>query len=134
VLQADGKYDIEQGKNLGDKGDFWVNNMTLGPTDSWPNTDAYQGGNRLKTGIKITIMSDPGFIMLFKVEGLADGGFAPSLVDVDPIAAGDKMNSSSGMENQTGSQPNSTGATLTWVLSLLAGVASMLGVALFFFM
>ena len=138
VLQADGNYDIEHGKNLGDKGDFWIKDMVLGPTDTWPNTNSYQGGVVKKTGIKITVLSDSGFIMLFKVEGLS-GGFSPSLVAIDPIDLKDVIDQgdSSGLEDAPGSgattDPSTTGTTIAWVLGLLAGVAATLGVALFFF-
>jgi hypothetical protein len=137
VLQADGNYDIEQGKNLGDKGDFWVKDMVLGPDDTWPNTNSYQGGVVKKTGIKITVLSDSGFIMLFKVEGLS-GGFSPSLVAIDPIDMKDVIDQgdSSGLDDAPGNtttDPSTAGSTVAWVLSLLAGVAATLGVALFFF-
>jgi hypothetical protein len=135
LLQADGNYDIEQGKNLGDKGDFWIKDMVLGPTDTWPNTNSYQGGVVKKTGIKITVLSDSGFIMLFKVEGLS-GGFSPSLVAIDPVDLKNEIDQgdSGGLEDAPGNtDPSTTGTTVAWVLSLLAGVAATLGVALFFF-
>lgn len=113
----------------------------LGPTDSWPNTNSYQGGVVKKTGIKITVLSDSGFIMLFKVEGLGDeGNFAPSLVAVDPIDIKDTVvdqGGSGGLVGAPGSDsspdPKTPAATIAWVLGLLGGVAATLGVALFFF-
>jgi hypothetical protein len=141
VLQADGNYDIEKGNNLGDIGDFWKKGMVLGPNDTWPNTNSYQGGVVKKTGIKITVMSDSGFIMLFKVEGLGnDGNFAPSLVAVDPIDIEGTVvdqGGGGGLVDVPGSDsspdPHTPGSTIAWVLGLLGGVAATLGVALFFF-
>jgi len=90
VLQPDGLYELEQGLSFGDPGDFWVKDMQLGPNEdgnTWPNTDTYQGGNVKQTGIKITILTEAGFIMLFKVEGLQesaeDSDFAPELLPDD---------------------------------------------------
>lgn len=71
VLQADGNYDIEKGENLGDRGDFWRKGGKLSPGPTWPNTDAYGGGNVRRTGITIEILSDSQYIMLFKVTGVS---------------------------------------------------------------
>ena len=107
--------------------------MVLGPTDNtWPSTNSYQGGVVKQTNVKITILSESGFIMLFKVEGLSGSEFAPSLVAVDPTDLNEEINSV--QTNAGNSDPNTTGATITWIMSLLAGVAATLGVALFFFM
>ena len=70
VLQADGNYDIENGVNPGDEGDFWLKGMTLGPGGNWPNTDAYSFGNVRQTGITINVIADSSFIMVFQVTGL----------------------------------------------------------------
>jgi M6 family metalloprotease-like protein len=72
VLQADGKYDLEQGMNNGDAGDYWVQGMTLGPGygQTYPNTDSYQNGNIQSTGITITDISASGSTMTFRVSGL----------------------------------------------------------------
>ena len=68
VVQADGNFDIEKGNNGGDEGDFWVRGMELKPGGNHPNTDSYQGGRVQETGVRITILSDSRFIMLFRVQ------------------------------------------------------------------
>jgi M6 family metalloprotease-like protein len=72
ILQADGKYDLEQGMNNGDAGDYWTQGMTLGPGNgqTYPNTDSYQNGNVVSTGITITDISASGASMTFRVSGL----------------------------------------------------------------
>ena len=112
ILQADGKYDVEKGINIGDDGDFWRAGSVLGPgPDVWPNTDSIQGKQYL-TNIKITIQSNPGFIMTFRVEGINGASRADGTADDIPVA-----------ENM-----DETGEVLSWILSLLGGVAAMLGV------
>lgn len=70
VQQADGRYDLEHGVNLGDSTDWWNRNKSFGPdTSVWPNTASYSNG-LVATGINITVISDSGFIMLFKVTGI----------------------------------------------------------------
>jgi M6 family metalloprotease-like protein len=88
LLQADGKYDLEQRVNNGDAGDYWVSGMTLGPgsTGQYPNTDSYQGGNIQSTGITITDFSAAGDTMTFRVEGLG-GGTAAAPSTPPPVAA-----------------------------------------------
>lgn len=73
LLQADGKYELEQLINNGDAGDYWVKDQSIGPSNGaniYPNTDSYQGGVIVPTNIRITILSDPGPTMKFRVEGL----------------------------------------------------------------
>jgi M6 family metalloprotease-like protein len=74
LLQADGKYDLEQEVNNGDAGDYWVQGMTLGPGNgqTYPNTDSYQNGNVQATGITITDISAAGSTMTFGVSGLGE--------------------------------------------------------------
>lgn len=63
LLPADGKYDLEQGNNIGDSGDLWEVGMTLGPNNdgnTFPNTDMYQGGQISKSGITIEIKEAAG--------------------------------------------------------------------------
>jgi M6 family metalloprotease-like protein len=113
LIQADGLYDIEKGNNLGDIGDFWVKDMVLGPGPNFPNTDSIQGGNQKATGIKITIRSDPGFIMTFQVEGITGttvrNGTKPNLESVS-------------------SPPDTTGTVLAWIMAMLGGIATLIGV------
>jgi immune inhibitor A len=124
VLSPDGNYDLEKGNNLGDKTDFWVQGMTLGPSSSeWPNTMAYQGGNLLETGISITILSQPGFIMNFQVSGLS-GSLSPGPPD-DPDAPVSSNASDEVLQGLDGAQygPNTnTGSTIAWILSMLGGL------------
>jgi M6 family metalloprotease-like protein len=77
LLQADGKYDLERGTNLGDKGDcFPYNDVdSLAPSVNlldgpFPNTDAYQNGFVRHTGIRIRDISPSGPAMSFSVDFL----------------------------------------------------------------
>ena len=70
VIQADGKYDLEKGGNIGDAGDIWKPGMTLTPNDdgnTYPNTDSYQEGFIENTGITIEILEQTGVNMKFRV-------------------------------------------------------------------
>jgi M6 family metalloprotease-like protein len=113
VIQADGLYDIEKGNNMGDAGDFWVKDMVLGPGPNFPNTDSIQGGVQKATGIKITIRSNSGFIMTFQVEGITGSiqrnGNNPSFKADSPV-------------------PDTTGTVLAWIISLLGGIAALIGI------
>jgi len=62
LLQADGKYELEQGLNQGHMDDFWKAGDVLGPGNgeteatsngTYPNTDSYMGGNIVVTGLQI---------------------------------------------------------------------------------
>lgn len=57
LVQADGAFDIENRVNDGDTGDFWVDGQVLGPGPEQPNTDSYQNGNIVSTGITIQFRS-----------------------------------------------------------------------------
>jgi hypothetical protein len=132
VLAPDGNYDLERGNNLGDSGDFWTQGMTLGlDPNVWPNTAVYQGGNLQETGISITILSKPGFIMNFKVSGLS-GSLTPALPPGAPEGApnvpDEVLEVSEGAPDGTG-----TGRTIAWVLSLLAGLSTVAGIVVFLF-
>lgn len=75
LLQADGKYDLEQGFNDGDSGDYYVPGMTLSPGSSvYPNTDSYQNGIIVSTGITITdiVLSSSSDGMNFRISGLGN--------------------------------------------------------------
>ena len=75
--------------------------------DKWPNTDAYQGGDRKATGVTIKMLTRPGLIMLFKVEGIGRRSAAgpAALPPPDPR--------------------ETTGEVLSWILSMLAGLGLM---------
>lgn len=118
VLQADGAYEIEKGISPGNEGDFWTKGMTLkSGGDSWPNTDSYQGGRRRATGIEITVTSNSQFIMSFTVSGLS----------ASPALRFPTEDTATGILGE-GSDPDTTGGTITWILTVLGGVAAMIGV------
>jgi len=131
VQQADGRYDLEKGVNLGDEDDFWVGGMVLGPNDdgkTWPNTDAYQDGVVKKTGIKIEILLDPGYIVTFKVDGIREVSGAAGVDDeeavVSAMSAEDQYETVyeyppeqfSSME-EDGNVTTSAGSISTWILA-----------------
>jgi len=70
VLQKDGNNDIEKIVNIGDSNDFFKLGDELGPGPAWPNTDSYQSGKFVKTGLTIKVKTEPGYIMQFEVTGL----------------------------------------------------------------
>ena len=74
MLQADGLYDLEQAKDYGDRGDLWTPGGVLGPGNGGtvhPNTDRYQNGEVVETGITITILEPENDLEVrFQVEGL----------------------------------------------------------------
>jgi len=140
VQQADGKYELEQSLNFGDPGDFWTKGNVFGPNsdgDTWPNSDTYQNGIVKPTGIKITVLSDAGFIMFFKVEGLPEGGAidGSGLVPVDPLSIVEDTPSvqSPAFFVQADDDPDTAGSSLAWILSVLGGMAALLGLVVFFF-
>ncbi len=72
LLQADGKYDLEQAMNSGDSGDlFYAGGQSrLGPSfkgGKHPNTDAYQGGLIVQSGVTIENISASSNRMKFTV-------------------------------------------------------------------
>jgi M6 family metalloprotease-like protein len=70
VLPKDGNYDLEKGVNSGDAGDFWQPGDVLGPGFSntiFPNTDRYQGGNIIETGLSIEVLSQVGTDVTFQI-------------------------------------------------------------------
>jgi hypothetical protein len=90
VIQADGNYDLENNRNLGDDGDIWKPGMTLGPNedgDTYPNTDSYQMGYVMQTGITIEIGESRGTKASFKVDmgsrGMFGGFGAPEKQDAE---------------------------------------------------
>jgi hypothetical protein len=71
VLQADHKFELEEGTSVGDGNDMWKKGGLLSPGGDFPNTDAISGGDRRRTGIEIEIMSDSQYVMLFRVSGIS---------------------------------------------------------------
>lgn len=71
VLQADGKYDLEQGNDVGEQGDFWSFGQKLSPGGEFPNSDAISFGNRVRTGIEIEVVSNTNFVILLRISGLS---------------------------------------------------------------
>lgn len=85
VLQKDGLYDLEQGKDAGDAGDFWVPGDCLGPGMGgtvYPNTDLYGSGFIQETGIWLCVKSQSGTDVTFEVGGF-DGEPMPTETAVD---------------------------------------------------
>lgn len=74
LLQADGDYDLERGQNRGDAGDVFrgAGVSAIGPSNPggsgpFPNTDAYQGGIVVRSGVSIFDISPSGTQMQFSV-------------------------------------------------------------------
>jgi len=97
VLQADGKYELEQALNLGDANDYWKEGDELGPGNGelvatnegvYPNTDSYQEGNIEVTGLVINnFKANGGCEWSFEVSNLVardNSGGPPSLV-ITPV-------------------------------------------------
>lgn len=81
LLQADGNYDLEQGRNNGDSGDYFTANtppLLPGGRGNFPNTDAYQFGELIPTGISVSDISIPGETMTFKVTGVGAATETPT--------------------------------------------------------
>jgi len=82
VLQADGKYELEQAINVGGVEDFWKSGDVLGRGNgesvassegTYPNTDSYVGGNIKITGITIDEFKEvEAGVWSFRVKGLDD--------------------------------------------------------------
>lgn len=111
VVQADGMFNIEKDSIPGDQADFFGKDDFIGPGPTFPNTDSIQG-EQYETGIQITVLSEPGFIMAFQVEGI-NGNYAHGILDQEPF--------------EIQPDPTTTGGVLRWILSVLDGIASMLG-------
>jgi hypothetical protein len=65
VLGADSAYHLERGQNKGDSRDPWKVGRVLGPgqgskTISYPNTDTYQYGMVMNTGVSIEVLAESG--------------------------------------------------------------------------
>ena len=134
VQQADSRYDIEKGANIGDLEDFFVKGHILKPGGEFPSTDSYSTGTLQSTGITIEILSESRFIMVIKVTGLGARG-----VDVPMVGAhlakefeNDLANSLADVDESDFDlvERNSPSETLQWILGMLMGVGLMLGLAL----
>jgi hypothetical protein len=66
VLQADGNYDLERGRNRGDGGDLYTQGKAVGPGTT-PSTDTYQRGNVGATGIEVRVLSVSGTTVQFSL-------------------------------------------------------------------
>lgn len=72
LLQADGQYDLERGNNFGDSADFFheggVSSLGFSKSgDIYPNTNTYQEGNIMQSGIVIHAISASSLCMNFTV-------------------------------------------------------------------
>lgn len=88
IAQKDGLYEIEQGINIGDEGDLFIPGDSLGPNtdgNTYPNTDSYQGGNIVPSGITITVESMDIAGLTFTVAGMGTGG--GPMATRSPVAA-----------------------------------------------
>ena len=74
LLQADGTYDLERGRDRGDSTDVYRSgsNSELGPTTT-PSTDGYQGGNIVVTNNRIFNISASAATMSFDFEVVGSG-------------------------------------------------------------
>ncbi len=89
LLQADGRWDLENGTNRGDSGDPFpgsTNNRKLGP-NTIPNTNSYYNG---RTDIEISNISLPADMMSFSLS-LSNG----YVIYVDPNATAGEKNGTS---------------------------------------
>jgi len=92
LLSPDGNYDLERGINQGDETDLWSrttssssSNVLMtelkGGSDQYPNTDTYQEGIVIETGIRIYGFSVSDTVMTFRIDGL------PEVVEEEVVAA-----------------------------------------------
>lgn len=74
LLQADGQYDLERGRDRGDSTDPYRGGYVteIGP-NTVPNTDGYQGGNIVVTNNRIFNISASGSTMTFNFEVVGTG-------------------------------------------------------------
>ena len=77
MVQADGLFALEQAMDRGNDGDLWQPGQVLGPGNSgtvFPNTDRYQNGVVVESGITITVVEpDAENEVKFLVSGLGGG-------------------------------------------------------------
>jgi M6 family metalloprotease-like protein len=115
VLQADGRYDLEQLRNEGDEGDLYVAGRSLGPGDgsTYPNTDSYQSGTIISTGITITDISVSGPTMSFRVTGLQPGAQPSAIPSGSPSVNPSGAPSAAPSVSPSGSPSGSPSANLS---------------------
>jgi M6 family metalloprotease-like protein len=83
VLQADGKFDLENNNNFGDEGDFFVTGRELPPTGAVSSKSRRTGASN---GIRIYNFSPPGSKEgFFTVENLAPGAPTPAPVQTPTV-------------------------------------------------
>jgi hypothetical protein len=75
IVPKDGKYDLEMNVNFGDATDLFVPGDVLGPGSRngetlYPNSDSYQNGNIVETGLIIEVLSQQGTDITFRVSGV----------------------------------------------------------------
>jgi M6 family metalloprotease-like protein len=127
VVQADRLFQIEKGENFGDEGDFWIQGMKLGSGGEHPNTDSYWNGIVKPTGVSIEILSNSGFIMMFRVTGIGSRSVGLLPPGEDPSVVEDDSEEDYRGEN------DSTGEGIAWLLAMLGGLGMMLGLMVLMF-
>ena len=107
LLSPDGNYDLERGINQGDDTDLWssssystsATNVLMtelkGGSDQYPNTDTYQEGIVIETGIRIYDFSVSDAVMTFRIDGL------PEEVEEEVVAAATIDSSTSSAASMT---------------------------------
>jgi len=106
LLSPDGNYDLERGINQGDETDLWSRTTTAGGSnvlmtelrggsDQYPNTDAYQEGIIIETGIRIYDFSISDTVMTFRIDGL------PEVVEEEVVAAATSDSTTSSAASMT---------------------------------
>lgn len=142
VEQRDGNFDLEAGRRA-DCGDFWISPYVISPGQR-PSTRSYTNG---ETGIVITFLTKPGFIMTIRVEGFNGGflapGFTPPRFETVPqrpeegplqpilINTTNSSGSVGGLRISSADTETNTGNNMSWILSMLGGVAVLMGFAAF---
>ena len=135
IAQKDGLYEIEQGIDIGDEGDIFVVGDSLGPnTDgsTYPNTDSYQGGNIVPSGITITVdsMDDSG--LTFTVSGMGTGGTIATRSPIAaPTASSPAQAPSSSGSTPTASNPTDSSAHAASVAGVACALTSLIAASVF---
>ena len=132
VIQADGLYEIEQGLDNGNAGDFWTIGMKLGPNNQTVNTASIVTGVAVKTGITIEVVTRTQFIMMIHVTGIDAANTKTTKIDPPTTVASQSADITSSIKDsdlRTGTKRDAQTAnhTSTWVLSMLGGSAALIG-------